>query len=198
MATLNIFQEEIPMVAFEPLKGHSQRSIFKLWWLMNHISMPLLGFLVCRTSHGLQFFSSCFSCALWLGRNLVGLFCIRRKGFSPALFYIHTRKNPQKSEFQVYSNFLWAKNKYEISLKEKKFCCELYFYTSVFRSCTPLNLLDVQGSTVSAVMPITYGILHICSPLDLNLWYCCFKVLMFHSTWMSLPPGCGVAGKCKC
>lgn len=24
---------------------------------------------------------------------------------------------------------------------------------------------------------------HICNPLDLSPWYCCLKVLVFHSTW---------------
>lgn len=89
---------------------------------------------LCRPSVFQQPF---FSCALWLGRNLVKLFCISRKSFRPALFYIHTLKKPTEIRISGILKLSVSKEPIWNILEGEKNQWELYFYTTLQILHTP-------------------------------------------------------------
>lgn len=170
-----------------------------LKWLVIHICMMPPGPRLCicpGLAMAFSFSAAVFSFAAWVGGNLVRLFCTSRKSFSPALFYIHTKKKPNQNKnepkpkptnqpkpnqkipqnIHTYTHKIKAKQKnlYKQIQQQtrnqncryiKSFCEQrtnmkypwkrkkLYCYTSLFRICKLLNLLEVQGSSATAVMP---------------------------------------------
>lgn len=130
---------------------------------------------LCRTSHGLQFSSSCFSCAFWVGRNLVRLFCISRKSFSPALFYIHTRKEKHRNQNLRYiKTFCEQRKNMKYPWRRKNWVGSLFLYFS-------LQILHTREPAGSArrccqcchaqkaepnVGETPFLIPHVCNPLD--------------------------------